>query len=198
MIDTFDTLRRNGVGGTEAVLRAGGQRMRPILLTATTTTLGLLPLVLRLNINFIERDFTYNAPSAQWWAQLSTVIVFGLVFATPLTLLVTPSALVYKARLEDRATRRREKRRAKEAALEAEDGLAGAVSGGPAFGFASDGLAVAGAPSGMGAGTGTGTGTGTEGGGFSWASEGVGGGSDGGARTGGDDDVLHGPVGGGR
>ena len=38
LIDTFDTLRRNGVGGTEAVLRAGGQRMRPILLTATTTT----------------------------------------------------------------------------------------------------------------------------------------------------------------
>ena len=106
MIDAFNTLRNAGEDVTQAVLRTGVQRMRPVLLTAFTTAFGLLPLVLRLNIDFLGRNIEFNTPSTQWWAQLSTVIVFGLIFATPLTLLVTPAALIYKGRLEEFGKRR--------------------------------------------------------------------------------------------
>lgn len=129
LIDAFDTLREQGEDDIEAIIRAGAQRMRPVLLTAITTILGLMPLVLRLNIDFIGRDVIYNAPSSQWWAQLSTVIVFGLLFATPLTLLVTPAALVYRTRIDRRARLRRERRherglRKAQARLEAQEGQA--------------------------------------------------------------------------
>lgn len=94
LIDTFDYHRRSGADVLEAVLRTGAQRLRPVLLTTVTTILGLLPMVMRLNIDLIGRDVTYNAPSTQWWAQLSTSVAFGLLFATFLTLVLTPSLLV--------------------------------------------------------------------------------------------------------
>ena len=78
----------------EALLRTGAQRLRPILLTAGTTVLGLLPMVFQLNINFVELDITYGAPSAQWWEQMSTAIAGGLTFATILTLFFTPCMLM--------------------------------------------------------------------------------------------------------
>ncbi|MGR4000223.1 MAG: efflux RND transporter permease subunit [Alphaproteobacteria bacterium] len=140
LIDTYDGLRRSGLDVTEAILRAGAQRMRPVMLTAFTTILGLMPLVLKLSINFIDRTVTYDAPSAQWWVQLSTVIVFGLIFATPLTLLVTPSALVYKGRLEEFTARwRGRKEEARELRAGAGAGVATAASG------VGDGFAWAGA-----------------------------------------------------
>jgi multidrug efflux pump len=94
LIDTFDYHRKSGADVLEAVLRTGAQRLRPVLLTTVTTILGLLPMVLRLNIDLIGREVTYNAPSTQWWAQLSTSVAFGLLFATFLTLILTPSLLV--------------------------------------------------------------------------------------------------------
>jgi multidrug efflux pump len=94
LIDTFDYHRKAGSEVLEAVLRTGAQRLRPVLLTTVTTVLGLLPMVLRLNIDLINRQITYNAPSTQWWAQLATSVVFGLLFATFLTLILTPCLLV--------------------------------------------------------------------------------------------------------
>jgi multidrug efflux pump len=70
-----------------------------VLLTALTTVLGLLPMVYQVNIDFIAREITVGAPSTQWWVQLSTAIVYGLTFATVLTLIVTPSALMLRANL---------------------------------------------------------------------------------------------------
>lgn len=89
-IDTYQILRREGMGPHEALLRTGGQRLRPILLTAGTTVLGLLPMVFGVNIDFVERAVYFDAPSSQWWRQLSTTIASGLSFATILTLLFTP------------------------------------------------------------------------------------------------------------
>jgi len=94
LIDTFSYHRNSGADVQEAVLRTGAQRLRPVLLTTVTTVLGLLPMVLRLNIDFIGRSITYNAPSTQWWVQLATSVAFGLLFATFLTLVLTPSLLV--------------------------------------------------------------------------------------------------------
>jgi multidrug efflux pump len=94
LIDTFDYHRKSGAAVLDAVLRTGAQRLRPVVLTTITTVLGLLPMVLRLNIDFFGRDITYNAPSTQWWVQLATSVAFGLLFATFLTLILTPSLLV--------------------------------------------------------------------------------------------------------
>jgi multidrug efflux pump len=52
-----------------------------------------------VNIDFVTREITYGAPSTQWWTQLSAGIVFGLAFATVLTLIVTPCALMARQTL---------------------------------------------------------------------------------------------------
>ncbi|VBB69744.1 RND multidrug efflux transporter; Acriflavin resistance protein [invertebrate metagenome] len=97
LLDTYDRLQRT-FNPHEAALRTGVQRLRPVLLTASTAVLGLLPMMFGINIDFVERSVSIGAPSMQWWVQLSTAIVFGLSFATVLTLIVTPSALMLKTR----------------------------------------------------------------------------------------------------
>ncbi len=99
LIDTFDHLRLqygDSMDIREIILRTGAQRLRPVLLTTITTVIGLMPMVLQLNIDFISRKTSFGAPSTQWWVQLSTAIVFGLSFSTVLTLVVTPSALMWR------------------------------------------------------------------------------------------------------
>ena len=99
LIDTFDRLKDKASSVKEAILMTGAQRLRPVLLTTATTVLGLLPMVLKLNINFLEMDYSYDSPSTQWWVDLSSAIVFGLLFSTFLTLLVTPCALMVGSNL---------------------------------------------------------------------------------------------------
>ena len=98
LIDTFDRLSNKASDVREAILMTGAQRLRPVLLTTTTTVLGLLPMALKLNIDFVNLEYSYNSPGAQWWVDLSRAIVFGLIFSTFLTLLVTPSALMLKSK----------------------------------------------------------------------------------------------------
>ena len=99
LIDTYDRIRAAVADPKTAILLTGAQRMRPVLLTAITTICGVLPMVLQINIDFIERAVNVGAPSTQWWQQISTAIAFGLAFATVLTLVVTPSALMVGANL---------------------------------------------------------------------------------------------------
>jgi multidrug efflux pump len=93
-IDSFQQHLRKGREVRDALIRTGAERLRPILLTAGTTVLGLLPMVLGMTVNFIDREIFFGAPSSQWWLQLSTAIAGGLVFATILTLFFTPSLLI--------------------------------------------------------------------------------------------------------
>ena len=96
LIDTYDTHRKRGIGVRDAIMVTGAQRLRPVLLTTVTTVLGLMPMVLQTNIDFVGRTVSVGAPSTQWWVQLSTAIVFGLTFSTILTLVVTPCALMLR------------------------------------------------------------------------------------------------------
>ncbi|MEA2938627.1 MAG: multidrug efflux pump [Alphaproteobacteria bacterium] len=94
LIDTYDRLRREGVAAREAILQTCRERARPVVLTAVTAILGVLPIAFGVNVEFLEREITVGAPATQWWISLSTAIVFGLGFATLLTLIVTPAALM--------------------------------------------------------------------------------------------------------
>lgn len=95
LIDTYILNKKAGMPSREAILRTCAQRLRPIFLTTITTILGLLPMIFKLNIDFIHRTISYNAPSTQWWSQLATSIGFGLAFATVLTLILTPSLIIW-------------------------------------------------------------------------------------------------------
>lgn len=101
-IDTFDVLRHTSPPDTsirDIIVTTGTQRLRPVLLTALTAVIGLLPMALQINIDFLAREITLGAPSTQWWVQLSTAIAFGLTFATILTLIVTPCALLAREQI---------------------------------------------------------------------------------------------------
>ena len=101
LIDTYNLLRKAGMGSLEAVLRTSAQRFRPVMLTTITTILGLMPMVLGLNIDLINRHFSIGGPSTQWWTQLASAVAGGLAFATVLTLLLTPALLYVQGRRED-------------------------------------------------------------------------------------------------
>jgi multidrug efflux pump len=115
LIDTYDRLRREGMAAYEAILETCRERARPVVLTAVTAILGVLPIAFGMNIEFMTREITIGAPATQWWISLSTAIVFGLGFATILTLIVTPAALMAIANLaawRERGQLRRAERRA--------------------------------------------------------------------------------------
>jgi multidrug efflux pump len=117
LIDTYNDLRRRaGLEPLEAALRTGAQRLRPVVLTVVTTVLGLLPMVLAMNIDLFGRQVAFGAPSTQWWTQLAAAIAGGLVFATILTLILTPSMLVAGERLGARLRRLRFGARAEQTA----------------------------------------------------------------------------------
>ncbi|MGB1581939.1 MAG: efflux RND transporter permease subunit, partial [Nevskiales bacterium] len=109
LIDTYNLLRDEGLDVIDAVLQTGAERLRPVLLTTVTTILGLMPMVLKMNVNIFEREVTFGAPSTQYWAQLASSIVGGLIFATMLTLVLTPCLLVLGERMNARFGLRRKK-----------------------------------------------------------------------------------------
>lgn len=95
LIDTFNEVRRDtDLALIDAVLETAAQRIRPVLLTSSTTILGLIPMVLAVSINVIDQEIIVGGPSTQMWVQLSTAIAGGLLFATLLTLVFTPCMLV--------------------------------------------------------------------------------------------------------
>jgi multidrug efflux pump len=96
LIDTYNVLRGEGYSVTDAILRTGAQRLRPVMLTTVTTILGLLPMVFQVNLDFFNRTAVVGAPSTQWWTQLATAIAGGLAFATVLTLVLTPCLIALR------------------------------------------------------------------------------------------------------
>ncbi len=80
----------------EAIVRTAEDRIRPVLLTTITTMAGLAPMMFGLSLDFINGGYSINSPTALWWKQLATAVVFGLGVATILTLVVTPSFLALR------------------------------------------------------------------------------------------------------
>lgn len=92
LIDTYLEFSRY-MPRLEAITRTAEARIRPVLLTTITTMAGLAPMMFGLSLDFINGGYTLDAPTALWWKQLATAVVFGLGLATVLTLVVTPAML---------------------------------------------------------------------------------------------------------
>ena len=96
LIDYTMQLRNRGVGKKEAIIEAGATRLRPVLLTATTTVLGLIPLTFGINVDFVgllvdlQPNFQFGSENTQFWGPMGTAIISGLTFATFLTLVIVP------------------------------------------------------------------------------------------------------------
>ena len=95
LIDTYQEYSRY-MPRIEAIVRTAEDRIRPVLLTTITTMAGLTPMMFALSLDFIEGGYTINSPTAQFWTNLATAVVFGLGIATVLTLVFTPAMLALR------------------------------------------------------------------------------------------------------
>ncbi|MEN8199138.1 MAG: efflux RND transporter permease subunit [Thermodesulfobacteriota bacterium] len=91
LIDYTNKLMDRGYGLKEAVIGAGATRLRPVLLTAVTTILGLIPMVTGVSFDFHHFAISWVSESSQWWRSMAVVVIFGLMIATFLTLMVVPT-----------------------------------------------------------------------------------------------------------
>lgn len=95
LIDTYQEFSQY-MPRIEAIIRTAQARIRPVLLTTITTMAGLAPMMFGLSLDFAEGGYTIDSPTALWWKQLATAVVFGLGVATVLTLMLTPSLLAVR------------------------------------------------------------------------------------------------------
>ena len=95
LIDTFNYLKAKHGDWTleEIIVQTGVQRLRPVFLTTFTTGFGLLPLAMHVSVDLINAEIEVGGPITSQWVSLASAIVFGLSFATILTLIVTPAML---------------------------------------------------------------------------------------------------------
>jgi len=97
LIDYIDVLReRDDMDLQDALVRGGKTRFRPVVLTALTTALGLVPLAIGLNFDFfglygsLDPDFYWGGEQVAWWGSMAVAIIAGILFATFLTLILVP------------------------------------------------------------------------------------------------------------
>ena len=91
LIDYTNKLRDRGFALRDAVVSAGATRLRPVLLTAITTILGLIPMVTGISFDFHVWEISWVSESSQWWRSMAVVVIYGLIVATFLTLIVVPT-----------------------------------------------------------------------------------------------------------
>ncbi len=119
IVEFADELKSRGMGTRQAIIQAGKTRITPVALTATATMLGLVPLAVGMNINFItlftelNPHLYFGGDNVAFWGPLSWTIIFGLSFATFLTLVFVPAMLLIDVQMKTRFKRRRSNRLAK-------------------------------------------------------------------------------------
>lgn len=94
LLDYANLLRAQGKTAEEAIIEAGKTRFRPVMLTSVTTILGLVPMAIGVSFDFRKMEWALGGASNQYWGPMAVAIIFGLAFATVLTLVVVP-ALYY-------------------------------------------------------------------------------------------------------
>ena len=96
LVDYIMQLRGRGMEKQDAIIEGGATRLRPVLLTALTTILGLVPLTFGINVDFVglladfAPNFQIGSENTQFWGPMGTAIISGLTFATFLTLVIVP------------------------------------------------------------------------------------------------------------
>ncbi|UCZ55729.1 efflux RND transporter permease subunit [Desulfurispirillum indicum] len=102
----------------KSIVNAGKIRLRPVLLTATTTMMGLMPMFFAISINFTGLSIAHGTESSQWWQSMSVTIVFGLMVSTVLTLIVVPTMFYHHHLMKTAALQWiQQKRQQRESAL---------------------------------------------------------------------------------
>ena len=91
LLDYVEQLRGQGLARREALVQAGMTRFRPVMLTAVTTVLGLVPMALGISIDFRSFRLLIGGGSSQFWGPMAVAVIFGLAFATVLTLVMVPT-----------------------------------------------------------------------------------------------------------
>jgi multidrug efflux pump len=93
------------MGSHDALIRAGMVRFRPVMLTAVTTILGLLPMATGISFDFRKLTWDIGGESSQWWGPMAVAVIFGLGVATLLTLVVVPVLCSLEKSFKDRWNR---------------------------------------------------------------------------------------------
>ena len=91
LLDYVEQLRDRGMETRDALIEAGLVRFRPVMLTAVTTILGLVPMALGVSIDFSRMRLVVGGSTAEWWGPMAVAVIFGLAFATVLTLVMVPT-----------------------------------------------------------------------------------------------------------
>ena len=99
LLDYTRQLQLQGKNVIDAAVEAGVTRLRPVMLTAITTILGLIPMVTGISFDFHKMEFAMRSSTSQWWQSMASAVIFGLGFATLLTLLVVPAMYVMMYRI---------------------------------------------------------------------------------------------------
>ena len=101
LLDYTRQLQARGMSLIDAAVEAGETRLRPVLLTASTTMLGLVPMATGISYDFHTWTWATRSQSSEWWNGMAIAVIFGLGFATMLTLVVVPTMYVLMNRIKD-------------------------------------------------------------------------------------------------
>ena len=116
IVEFTDVLKAQGVKTRIAIIEAGKTRITPVILTATATILGLIPLAVGMNVDFVsifqslDPKLHFGGDNVAFWGPLSWTIIFGLSFATFLTLLFVPAMYLMAHKMKIGIARRRSNR----------------------------------------------------------------------------------------